>query len=321
MYEFEAEKSEGETLALIRSLSQECADLGGRLSKRLNALVQEGAYRRVVDYDIDAAMLDDECANDYLYARQIKALFEKQDFLDLGYDKEKEALQKFREAERDCLETNTRLWTQRPNWDVAGILHTAQRIIAEVLGPVPSFEDLSFAFGPGASTNVVGRVASFRTKLAAPMQCSQSLLPRVGDFLAEFPLWCDAVAVKHSVESWTVPVEVRPARVSFVPKTSKTYRSICVEPSLNALGQKGIGTYMKKRLGAFGVDLRDQSVNQRYACEGSRTGRFATIDLSSASDTVSYALVMSLLPPEWFDLLDHFRSESVLVGEIGRAHV
>jgi hypothetical protein len=47
------------------------------------------------------------------------------------------------------------------------------------------------------------------------------------------------------------------------------------------------------------------------AREGSLRGNYATADLSSASDTVSYALVMSLLPMEWFDLLDHFRSESV----------
>jgi len=70
---------------------------------------------------------------------------------------------------------------------------------------------------------------------------------------------------------------------------------------------------MKKRLGLFGVNLRDQSVNQRYALLGSIDGSLATIDLSSASDTVSYALVMSLLPSGWFDLLDLFRSECVEV--------
>jgi hypothetical protein len=170
---------------------------------------------------------------------------------------------------------------------------------------------LPFLFGPGASTNVVGRIASFRSKLAAPMQCSNSLSSSLGLFLEEFPLWCDAVAVKHSDESWTVPVTVRPARLGFVPKTSKTDRTICVEPSLNALGQKGIGTYMKNRLGLFGVNLRDQGVNQSLALAGSIDGSLATVDLSSASDTVSYALVMSLLPQGWFNLLDQFRSESV----------
>jgi hypothetical protein len=317
MFAFEETKGLGETLSLIRELSKECAALGGPLSERFNALVQAGAYRDLLETKVDPTALDKDQAEDYLYARQIQALVEKQEFMDLGYDREAEAFSKFRAAEEKCRETNTRLWNERPERDVAGVLHTAQRIIAQVLGPVPSFAELPFLFGPGASTNVVGRVASFRTKLAAPMQCSQALVGWLGSFLAEFPQWCDTVATKHSLFPetgdvvWTVPVEVRPARLGFVPKTSKTHRSICVEPSLNALGQKGIGSYMKKRLGVSGVNLRDQSVNQRMAHEGSVSGRFATVDLSSASDTVSYALVMSLLPIEWFDLLDHFRSESV----------
>lgn len=320
MFAFEEPKGTGESLALIRELSVECAALGGPISKRLNALVEKGAYRELLEVEIDPLALDKDSSNDYLYARQIKALVEKQDFLDLGYDREKEAVSKFRAAEEKCRETNTRLWNERPKWDVAGVLHTSQRIIASVLGPVPSLEDLPFLFGPGASTNVVGRIASFRTKLAAPMQCSESLVSWLSSFLAELPQWCDTVAAKHSTcpetgdGVWTVAVEVRPARLGFVPKTSKTDRTICVEPSLNALGQKGIGSYMKKRLGLFGVDLRDQKRNQDLARYGSESGKFSTIDLSSASDTVSYALVMSLLPSGWFELLDHFRSERVEFG-------
>jgi hypothetical protein len=323
MLRFEESKGRGKTLSFIRDLSSECAVLGGHLSKQLDALVQKGAYREVVDFKIDVFALDESRSSDYLYARQIKALVEKQDFLELGYDREMEAVTKFRAAEEDCRKTNTRLWNERPNWDVGGVLYTAQRIIAHILGPVPSLSELSFLFGPGASTNVVGRVASFRSKLGAPMQCSESLVSVLGDFLAEFPLWCDAVATQHieAVDNgdvrWVVPVIVRPARLGFVPKTSKTDRTICVEPSLNALGQKGIGSYMKNRLDLFGVDLRDQGVNQRLALEGSIRGNYATVDLSSASDTVSYALVMSLLPVEWFELLDHFRSESVeFKGEV-----
>lgn len=311
MTRFEESRGLGETLSFIRSLSHECAALGGPMSKQLDALIQKGAYREVVDFDIDGRAADESMMTDFLYARQIRALVEKQDFLDLGYDRKKEAVLKFVAAEADCLKTNTRLWEEHPKWDVSGVLYTAQRIIAQILGPVPSLEDMSFRFGPGASTNVVGRIASFRTKLAAPMQCSRSLEGRVGDFLSEFPLWCDAVATEHRDGVWVVPVQVRPARLGFVPKTSKTDRTICVEPSLNALGQKGIGSYMKKRLGLFGVNLRDQRVNQSLALKGSIDGSLATVDLSSASDTVSYALVMSLLPHGWFELLDQYRSESV----------
>ena len=312
--EFDATKGLGETLSFIRALSNECASLGGPQAQVLNALVQLNtveSYRELIERKLEPIAIDEKAVEDYLYARQIKALVEKQGFLNLGYDREAEAVRKFIEAEEKCLVTNERLWSERPNWDVGGVLYTAQRIIAQILGPVPSYEDLPFFFGPGASTNVVGRIASFRTKLAAQMQCSQSLVSKLGEFLEEFPLWCDRVATEHLSDAWRVSVEVRPARLGFVPKTSRTDRTICVEPSLNALGQKGIGSYMKKRLGLFGVNLRDQGVNQRYALKGSIDGSLATVDLSSASDTVSYALVMSLLPHGWFELLDRFRSESV----------
>lgn len=311
MKRFEENRGRGESLSFIRDLSSECAALGGPLSKQLDALIQSGAYRDVVDFEVDVVAMDESQTQDLVYLRQIKALVEKQSFIDLGFDRRKEAVLKFIAAELKCAETNTRLWNERPERDVSSVLYTAQRIIAHILGPVPDYCDMSFQFGPGASTNVVGRIANFRSKLAAPMQCSRSLEGQVGDFLSEFPLWCDAVASQHSDEGWVVPVVVRPARLGFVPKTSKTDRTICVEPSLNALGQKGVGSYMKKRLGLFGVNLRDQRINQNRALEGSISGRLATVDLSSASDTVSYALVMSLLPPEWFALLDRFRSESV----------
>ena len=314
---FDESKGIGETLSLIRELSHECAALGGPQARGLDALVQlntVAAYREVVERKLEIPTVDDESlSSDYLYARQIKALVEKQGYLDLGYDRREEAAKKFIAAERKCRVTNERLWSERPNWDVGGVLHTAQRIIASILGPVPSYADLPFLFGPGASTNVAGRVASFRTKLAAPMQCSQSLVSGLAEFLEEFPQWCDRVASRHLDGAWCVDVEVRPAKLDFVPKTSRTDRTICVEPSLNAVGQKGIGSYMKERLGLYGVNLRDQGVNQRYALKGSVDGSLATIDLSSASDTVSYALVMSLLPHGWFELLDRFRSECVEV--------
>jgi hypothetical protein len=161
MIRFEASRGIGETLSFIRDLSSECAALGGPLSQSINALIQTGAYREAVEFKLDGSAMDESQIQDYLYARQIRALVEKQDFLDLGYNRTREAVLKFIAAEKACLETNTRLWNDRPKWDVGGVLYTAQRIIGQILGPVPSFESLPFLFGPGASTNVVGRVASF----------------------------------------------------------------------------------------------------------------------------------------------------------------
>lgn len=139
---FDAIKGLGETLSLIRELSNECAVLGGPLSKGLNTLIQAGAYREVVESDLKPQAANDDEVTDYLYARQIKGLVEKQGFLDLGWDRRLEAFDKFVMAEELCRETNERLWTTLPKWDVGGVLYTAQRIIASILGPVPSYAEL-----------------------------------------------------------------------------------------------------------------------------------------------------------------------------------
>ena len=90
----------------------------------------------------------------------------------------------------------------------------------------------------------------------------------------------------------------RQAKLVMVPKTFLAYRSISMEPATLMWYQQGI-------LSAFVYDLKhrerhplrkrfrpdDQSPNRDLAWEGSISGDFATIDLSAASDSVSWELV------------------------------
>jgi hypothetical protein len=96
-------------------------------------------------------------------------------------------------------------------------------------------------------------------------------------------------------------------RLAFVPKNAKVFRSIGVEPRWNIYLQLGIGELITQRLRSVGIDLRDQTRNQRAAARAHRAG-LATIDLSSASDSLSKNLVLHLLPEEWSDLLFKTRS-------------
>lgn len=97
-------------------------------------------------------------------------------------------------------------------------------------------------------------------------------------------------------------------RVVCVPKNYKTHRSIAAEPTGNLPFQLGIDGYIKKRLRAFGTDLRDQEANKALARSASVSGSHATIDLSMASDSISLELVRSLLPTPWFNLLSALRA-------------
>ncbi len=73
--------------------------------------------------------------------------------------------------------------------------------------------------------------------------------------------------------------------------------------------QRSVGNWIRKRLRKFGVNLNDQTENQRLAKVGSISGTCATIDLASASDTISDRVVWDLLPHQWYVVLDSLRSK------------
>jgi hypothetical protein len=307
------------TINLLVRLSRKCAELGGPLSRQLFNLVRDKRYCDVINFSIDYTWAFS--AADFLYARQIMGLFEKQDFLDLGYDREAEAVIKFKRSEDMCRETNNRLDSASPNRDVNAVFYYASQKIAKILGDVPSIDSLDMSFGPGANTSVSSLIASARTKLGSSLECGMNLLPIVRELLEEFP---HLAAYNQSTEdghhssdltdcgdTFCVDVDVVPGKLAFVPKNCKTYRSIVVEPVLNGLIQKGIGTYMKRRLLFAGIDLSDQTRNQKLALKGSIDGSLATIDLSMASDCIARNLVWSLLPYDWSVLLDQCRSAVV----------
>jgi hypothetical protein len=97
------------------------------------------------------------------------------------------------------------------------------------------------------------------------------------------------------------PRDEQPVKVVSVPKTMKTSRIICVEPTAMQFAQQLTAARLVKSLQARSQDLKpglirhlhfdDQSFNQRAAREGSMNGNLATVDLSEASDRVSVKLI------------------------------
>lgn len=102
-------------------------------------------------------------------------------------------------------------------------------------------------------------------------------------------------------------LSIQEANVMFtVPKSTEIDRVACKEPEINMLLQRCAGTYIRNRLKRVGIDLLDQTNNQSLARKAYSSG-LATIDLSSASDSISKSLVMNLLPTDWWSLLDDIR--------------
>lgn len=82
-----------------------------------------------------------------------------------------------------------------------------------------------------------------------------------------------------------------PSRVMLVPKTLKSPRVIASEPVQNMYLQQALCLWLVPRIerGRYSggqVNFTDQTVNQSMALTSSKTGEYATLDLSEASDRV-----------------------------------
>jgi len=324
-----------ETINFIKVLALSHAREGGPEGERIADYIISGDFLSLCDFDLSY-----ETTNAYHAGncRQALAFFQKADFIDLGRDKRTVAYTKFLEAESLCKETNELLLERRSGKfsffpDVDRVFHAAQRKIASVLGPVPAIGELKYRFGPGATTLTKKKWANAAEKLGAGISCSEDLAPFAGRILEEMPHLASLHGrqfVKKKLGSrfvyrpcgdnedcrddaaivWHVPVTVMNDRLEFVPKNAKTDRAITVAGSLNLMVQLAVGDLMARKLKRVGVDLRDQSMNQHLAFRGSMNGSLATLDLSSASDTISREIVYELLPVEWALLLDACRCSS-----------
>lgn len=154
-------------------------------------------------------------------------------------------------------------------------------------------------FGLGGGTNIGAKSTNFYTKYVnSTMACTDLSLHKLFmQAISSDDLWADIEMYRLTTFGTEV---VRGSRLSYVPKNRKISRTICTEPLLNMIFQKGIGGVLQQRLlDVFGIDLSTQPArNSRLAHIGSYTQGFGTIDLSSASDTISLRLIRELLPSQ-----------------------
>lgn len=101
---------------------------------------------------------------------------------------------------------------------------------------------------------------------------------------------------RPSAQSIQTIISEKQSRLVTVAKNSTSRRTITVEPVLKQFMQQGLNVVLRDNISKCRIlsnclDLAHQSHNQILALEGSRTGLWATLDLSSASDLLSLELV------------------------------
>jgi hypothetical protein len=244
----------------------------------------------------------DQFKRDYAYTSFLRKW---KGFKDNRINPEWAAFSTWRKAEELCFSTNRRLHFEAStgSYSVApDLIVRAQRKILQILGSLRMEKIAELCrFGNGATYDLR------RGSTHAEKSCRPSVT------FDAIPWVCRALTGDDYLGSLVGPFHtlrvVSANRMVMVPKTVKTHRPIAAEPTLNSYVQQGVGRYVRFRLKQFGVDLDDQTINQDLARWAYNYG-LATIDLSSASDTLCTNLVKLLLPREWFEMLDNLRCKA-----------
>lgn len=299
--------------------------LGTSLAHSAADCLSRGDYNSIVSLTVDPSAYSDaaDFRSDYLVAEMMS----KFPNWDLGIDRVAVALEKFVASERVCSDTNHRLkmsyGVASTTTSFASQIYSMRRKIAHLLGPFNWDEaERHFGFGPGSTTSLkrVHGDAYYKFGAFKPHVTRECMALAFTAVLRE-PRWFAHLsgftgelsevsfeALKQAVRPSDIFTITDGNHVTTVPKNAKTDRVIAKEPDLNMYLQKGIGGVIRRRLKRVGVNLNDQSLNQKLAQIGSRDGSLATIDLSAASDTVALRLVEEVLPPDWFAAIELCRS-------------
>jgi len=180
---------------------------------------------------------------------------------------------------------------------------------------ISSFEHIMHKgrFGPGASLGSLGQ--DFYTKSGSSdlTATSEIFFRSYRSYINHFPIWRCAEFLRQAGGFGERVVAGN--KISFVPKNDDISRTICVEPSLNMFAQLGLGHIIESRLKQFySIDLSTQpDINRALAKAGSISGNLCTIDLESASDSISLSMIEKNFPRDvvaWLKLLRSPTSET-----------
>lgn len=322
-------------------LEKLCSEVATPVAYKAGLLLAGGRWDELVSMKIEPSTYSSaEC---YLRDAQVVAFLKKHPAVPTRLTPEgrrSKTVEAFFKAESQCYKTNGRLIPLLSDPFAYGealgnFIVAWRKEIKRVLRRAPVKESLMGKFGPGATFSNKGDFITIADKLSEHYTATRlghrsfsstwdkTAWSRYGaaglaylsdDDISSFTY--DGVTYFH--DEHIAPTDfqfVNGNRFTVVPKTALIDRGICIEPSLNVYYQLGVGSVITRRL--FYAYLWDKKTCQDFHRElaqlSSLTGTLATIDLSSASDTVAKALVKLLLPQDWYDLLYQLRCHSTFL--------
>jgi hypothetical protein len=164
-------------------------------------------------------------------------------------------------------------------------------------------------FGPGASMGVPYN--DFYSKYVDTLTYSSTI---AREFFCADPNQYYSIAHKYATSAKFERVAT--SKFWTVPKNNVIDRCINIEPSLNMFLQKAIEADLVVACRRLGIDIQTQSeVQKNLARRGSTDDSLSTVDLSSASDTISISFCKHYLPVDLFQWLMAARSSKTTLPD------
>nr|URG16481.1 MAG: RNA dependent RNA polymerase [Leviviridae sp.] len=299
------------TLSLIALYSTLLHDLNPYLPFEYydNVVLKPGGYP-TTDGTLFKAGMDNLTYNEVASVALVDSIFKKYEDT-VASDANDQAYYKFVSADVSCTNWRFRPESLQDDHLLGEFRDSLYRFFVpshrgSILANPTEFFELG-GVGPGAS--VGSRGTDFYTKMFdGPLTCTSEGIHRMyRNYIATSPSLINGELAR--AERYGDVHIVEGSKLSFVPKNDHISRVICTEPVLNMWAQKGVGELIAMRLKqVYGINLSTQpDINRELARVGSARGHLSTIDLSSASDSISHRMCLHFLPRPVMDVLEALR--------------
>lgn len=305
--------------ALIKAALAFYEALDTPLSLKALALLQEGSNEAILQL-LKLSVNPNSviyAANSDLFMRDYAAIsfLRKYEGFDIGIDTAEQAALAWIQAEIQCKAFNDRVRNDDFLLRDKRLFYQVRKVIQRILGACPSISSIreNLRMGPGSTTSTPSKFCSSLDKLESKLEVSPQC------YSLARALFTPENLFGFDPDEFVV---ITSSKWSSVKKTALTDRPIEIPIIVDSMVQLALGSLIRGRLKRFGLDLDKQAeINGLLAKFGSLKGTLATLDLKSASDTISYSLVKLLLPKGWFDLLNASRSRMVQLPDGSNFHL
>lgn len=245
-------------------------------------------------FDTDGALRRTPCTESIRAVLQLTTVFGKIEG-SCTPQRNRAAIAEYVAADEECLQ-----WDLDPREDLLGVMRA---ISLKVFEPMLSradrrvqYDDITPKHGPGQTADRL--VGNRKYDLSYWPMHLESRFPWI-EWAVPNPRWGDETYLEQ-----TSPSHVVPARLALVPKTMSRPRIIVMEPtSLQFMQQAVLATIVDSIEATTSlIGFTDQEPNRQMARKGSADGSLVTLDLSEASDRVTYsqaAAVFGVHPHLW----------------------